>query len=74
MPPPEPLAVLRLAGAGDFSEGLPQIARAPEEGRGFVFGATKLQAGKSSESDKPVFTGFGSCAKFPLAPVALRLR
>jgi hypothetical protein len=28
---------------------------------------------KSSDSDKPVFTGFGSCAKFQFAPAAPRL-
>ena len=36
MPPMEPLAVFHLAEEGAFSEGLVQIARAPDEGRGFI--------------------------------------
>jgi hypothetical protein len=36
MPPTEPLAVFHLVGAGAFSDGLVQIARAPDEDRGFI--------------------------------------
>jgi hypothetical protein len=36
MPPTEPLAVFHLAEEGAFSEGLVQITRVPDGGRGFI--------------------------------------
>ena len=64
---------LRLAGTGAFSEGLAQIARAPDESRG-LFWRDQAPRCKSSDSAKLVFTGFGSCAKFQFAPAPHRLR